>query len=200
MPTRHRLPAAAISLLAVALLGSTLASALQAQSPAARGPMLFASIDLERVFNEVEWKNSAERGLDELRQTFDAEKERLRELVEGFEQDVAMTMPGTPQYVRAEGKLKQSAIKYGAYVDFSELKLEAERAIARKKIYEDIIRASESFSKSSGIGYLISADSFRSVESGNEIAIIQQMALRRVLYSDGNFDVTDDLIAWINDG
>lgn len=191
------------SVIPAAVVGfALLLLALAASPPGERspGPLLIAHVDLERVFNEINPKSQAEVELEQTRLRCDKRKEELRNEVELLKGDLELLVPGTEQYQKAERKLRDAAIAYSAWVEFAKAKIEHDRAEARKEIYEQIGRSSASFAQARGFGYLVSDDSSRKVEEGNELQIIQQMAFRRLLYAEHSFDVTDELIEWINSG
>ncbi len=182
----------------VGAIGFGLAAAPQADPRP--GPMLYAHADLERVFNEINPKSEAEVTLEQLRQEFQKRKDTLRGEAETLKQDLDLLVPGTEAHEKAERKYRDAAIAYSAFVEYSKAKLEKERAVARRSIFEHILRSAQAFAQANGIANILSDDSRRAVEEGTELQIVQQMAFRRLIYSDESFDVTDDLIEWINSG
>lgn len=186
--------------LAVLCLAVTFAVPRDPPAQPAEGPMLVAHIDLERVFNEISAKSQAEVQLEEMRQQFEKKKDELRGQVEFLRDDLELMVPGTDTYEKAERKLREATIDYSAYVEFSKARLERERSTARKTIFQQILRSAESFAKVRGISYLLSDDSIRAVEEGTELQVVQQMAFRRMIFADSSFDVSGDLIEWINLG
>lgn len=193
-------------LIALAAVVGAIAFGLAAAPPAepdaspTAGPMLLAHVDLERVFNDINPKSQAEAQLEQMQQQFQKRKDELRGEAELLKQDLDLLVPGTEQHEKAERKYRDAAIAFSAYVEFSKAKLEKERAEARRTIFEHIVSSADSFAKAHGIAYIMSDDSGRKVEPGNEMQIVQQMAFRRLIYADHSFDVTDDLIEWINFG
>ena len=48
------------------------------------------------------------------------------------------------------------------------------------------------------IDFIVTNDSMLPLQDGNDIQIVQQLALRRVVYANPSFDITDELIGWMN--
>lgn len=161
-------------------------------------PAIIASVDLEKVFNDSGLRAEAEIELDQLKQRFQEEADALRKEATRLEQDLDLLVPGTPQYQKAEKEYKQVALDFRALVEFNKVKLGAKRAKARKDIFDQIIRAAGSFAGAHGIDYILADDSRVNLQEGSELQIVQQISLRRVVYADPAFDITDELIGWIN--
>ncbi|MFB3138439.1 MAG: OmpH family outer membrane protein [Phycisphaerales bacterium] len=161
-------------------------------------PAIIASVDLEKVFNDIGLRAEAEIELDQLKQRFQEEADALRKEATRLEQDLDLLVRGTPQYQKAEKEYKQVALDFRALVEFNKAKLGARRAEARKEIFDQIVRAAGSFAGAHGIDYILADDSRVNLQEGSELQIVQQISLRRVVYADPAFDITDELIGWIN--
>ncbi|MCZ6493889.1 MAG: OmpH family outer membrane protein [Planctomycetota bacterium] len=161
-------------------------------------PAIIASVDLEKVFNDIGLRAEAEIELDQLKQRFQEEADALRKEATRLEQDLDLLVRGTPQYQKAEKEYKQVALDFRALVEFNKAKLGARRAEARKDIFDQIVRAAGSFAGAHGIDYILADDSRVNLQEGSELQIVQQISLRRVVYADPAFDITDELIGWIN--
>lgn len=181
---------------------SLLVAALLAPSYAAwtaPGPAIIASVDLERAFNKTGRRVKAEERLEQLAEVYRVEIERLRSAAEQSKMDMEMLVPGTPKYKEAESAWKQAVLDYRAMVEFSKGKLDAKRAEARKNIYQQIIDAAAGFAEANGIDFIVADDSVIDLQQGTDLQIVQQMSLRRVVYANEAFDVTDELITWLNE-
>jgi Skp family chaperone for outer membrane proteins len=191
--------------LLVVLGGSLLLAALAAPLYASRprndgpGPLLIAHVDLERVFNECNLRAGGEAELETMRQRFDGQINELKTQVELLRQDVSMFQEGTEKYKAAERKFKEAAISLQAMVEYCKGRLDAARLEARKRILQQILQAAETFAMANNIAYVVSDDSTIDLDQVDEVQLVQRMALRRVLYAHPEFDLTDDLLAWINE-
>jgi Skp family chaperone for outer membrane proteins len=191
-----RSPAAIlVVLLAAAVLGPSYAmwnAAIPVQ------PAIIASVDLERCFNEIERRAEAETALEALAESFRIELERKRDEADLLKQDVELYAPGTEKHDAATDAWTQAVLDYRATVEFTKAKLDARRAEARKEVYQRILVAAGSFAQQNGIDFIFADDSVIDVQQGTDIQIVQQMSLRRIVYANTAFDITDDLILWIN--
>ena len=163
-------------------------------------PAVIAGVDLERVFNEINVRADREIELEELNVRLRKTRETLRREADRLKQDlVELYAVGSDEYKKAEKKWKNKVIEYQATVEFSRAKLLAAQTEARKKIYQAIIGAANALASANGIDFIISDDSVIDLQDGNDLQIVQQMSLRRVVYANPELDVTNDLIAWINE-
>ena len=48
------------------------------------------------------------------------------------------------------------------------------------------------------VDYILADDSGIDLMEGTDLQVVQQMSLRRLVYANPSYDVTEDLIAWIN--
>jgi len=161
-------------------------------------PAIIGSVDLEKVFNQIDRRAEAETELEALAETFKQEREALRQIAEQAKMDLDMLAPGTEKYEKAEDAWTQAVLNYRAAVEFSKAKLDAKRAEARKIIYQVIVIEAARFAAANGVDYILADDSGIDLVEGTDLQIVQQMSLRRLVYANPSYDVTEDLIAWIN--
>jgi Skp family chaperone for outer membrane proteins len=191
-----RSPAAlAIVLLAAAVF---LAPSYAARFAPPAHPAIIASIDLEKVFNEIDRRATAEAGLEQMAEQFRLEAERLRDIAEQAKMDMELLVPGTDKYEAAQDAWTQAVLEYQASTEFFRKKLDAKRAEARKTIYREIVEEAAGFAQANGVDYIVADDSGMDLLEGSDLQIVQQMSLRRLVYANPSYDVTEDLIAWIN--
>ncbi|MHC4447124.1 MAG: OmpH/Skp family outer membrane protein [Planctomycetota bacterium] len=162
------------------------------------GTAVVAHVDLERVFNECILLDKAEEELQQQAGEYQKEVDRLRAEVDLAQQDLEILIPGSEQHKKAEKALIQLVVEYQAYAEFSRASLEQLRAASRMTIFERIREAAEAYAIANNIGYIITNDANSKIQIGPDVQVIQQLLLRRVVYADPEFDVTDDLIDWIN--
>lgn len=160
---------------------------------------IVTTVDFERVFDEVDRRADAEFVLDKLDEELRGQMETLRQEADRLKQDLALLVPGTEQYEKTEKEYKQAVLDFGAMVEFRKAKLDAARARARAEIYEQIIKSAATYAAANGIAYIIADDSETDFARGTDRQIVQQMLLQRIIYASPECDITDDLIAWINE-
>ena len=84
-------------------------------------------------------------------------------------------------------------------VEFRKAKLDAVRARARAEIGQQIVKSAATYAAANGIAFIIADDSETNFTQGTDRQIVQQMLLQRIIYASPECDITDDLIAWINE-
>ncbi len=84
----------AVLIAAALLLGPAYAGWLV--TPAA--PAIIGSVDLEKVFNEIDHRAEAETALEALAEQFQQKREELRQIAEQKRMDMDLLAPGTDKY------------------------------------------------------------------------------------------------------
>ena len=161
-------------------------------------PPVIGTLDLERVFNDIDRRNQAEGDLEAKLQPYRTRADDLRTEAKRLREDLDMLAPGTRKYGHAQKQLTQVALDYRAMIEFIQLKLDAALADARRDLFEQIIEATTTYAQANGIDFIITDDSTLPIQNGTDNQIVQQLALRRVVYANDAYDVTDGLIAWMN--
>ncbi len=161
-------------------------------------PPVIATVNLERVFNNIELLKQAEVALQAEVKIFQDRQQELRAEVERHAADLEMYAPGTEKYDTAQKQHMQSALDFRAMVEFIEYRLDATRAEARRELFAEIIEEAAKYAEKNGIDFLFTNDSKQTLESGTDMQIVQQLALRRIIYANDAYDITDKLIDWIN--
>jgi Skp family chaperone for outer membrane proteins len=185
------LASAAVAAAAVSLRGGA--------PPQHPGSVMVATTDLERVFNGIDRLKKAEAQLEQKLKPFRDQADALKLEAEKLRMDVDSLAPGTKMHEEAQKKLSRKAWEFRAQVDFINARLDAARGEARSGLFQDIQAAAGDFCREQGIDLLVADDSGLPVQPGNDIQVVQQLALRRVVYSNPAMDVTDALIKWINE-
>jgi len=162
-------------------------------------PATIGSVDLEKVFNEIDRRAEAETALEALAEQFQQRREELRQIAEQKRMDMDLLAPGTNKYADAQDAWTQAVLDYRAAVEFSKTKLDAKRAEARTTIYRKIVDEAARFAQANGIDFILADDSGIDLMEGTDLQIVQQMSLRRLVYATPANDVTYDLITWINE-
>ncbi len=195
--TRHTPIARGAFVLGLVLVAASLAWPRQSGSGGeGPGPVLMASVNVQRVFNECVLKAEAELRLQEVKDAFNRELEALRTQAKALKADLDLLMPGTEKHRETEKKLKDATIAFQAREKFAEARLAEANNRAKGEVLREINQAVADYSRKHGIAYMVNDDS--TIAEGDDPRLVQEIALRRVVFADPAFDVTDDVIAWIN--
>ena len=161
-------------------------------------PPVICTVNLERVFNDIKRRNEAESDLEKDLTVYQVQADELRKEAERLAQDIEALVPGTEKHEQAQKQLTKTALDYRAMVEFIQLKLDSRRAEARRGLFSQIMAATAEYAEANGIDFIITNDSKLAIQAGTDMQIVQQLALRRVVYANDTFDATDGLIAWMN--
>ncbi len=162
-------------------------------------PAVIAFVDLQKVFNDSDKRADAQAELEALGQQLDDRVEALRQEINTLQADLDLLVRGTPKYDEAEKTLLAAAADLRAWIEFKAAKLDAKTAQRRTQVYDEIVLAATEFAEQHSIDFILTDDSILELRPGTDVQVVQQMSLRRVVYANPEFDITDELIAWINE-
>ncbi len=182
----------------IVFVAAVIAPAYGVWTAALLNPPVIGSVDLERVFNDIDARSKAEAGLKVAMQEFDTRLQELRAEAERLAEDRDMLVAGTAKFDKAQKELMQAALDYRAMTEFVQLKLDATRAEMRRDLFNKIVTEAADYAENNGIDFIITNDSQLPIQDGTDIQVVQQLALRRILYANAAYDITDELIEWIN--
>jgi len=161
-------------------------------------PPVIGTVNLERVFHDIQARQLAEGVLQSDIEIYETRKLELRAEAKRLDADLEMLVPGTKRYDAVQKQQMQAALDFRAMGEFIQYKLDTTRAEARRKLFDEIIGEAAKYAAANGIDFLLTDDSKLSLQSGTDMQIVQQLALRRIIYANDAYDITDKLIDWIN--
>ncbi len=188
-PRSRRLPA---------FLAGAAVAALAAAAAFPDRPAKVASVDIERIFLQIDEQKSAEGAVKLLGERMAAEKDRLSRELQDLNAELESYKPGSAPYNETLQKVEAAIGAMSAQDQFGQLKVEAERANAMRTMYAHIREAAAAVAKEAGIDYVLINDSLPPIEPAGFVATRQQLAMRRVLFAAGDMDITDTVIARAN--
>ncbi len=162
-------------------------------------PAVIGFVDLQKVFNDSNKRAEAQAELEALGQQLDDQEESLRQDIKTFQANLGLLVPGTPKYEESEGTLVAAAADLRAWIEFKAAKLDAKTAQRRTQVYDEIVLAATEFAEQHNIDFILTDDSILELRPGSDVQVVQQMSLRRIVYANPEFDITDELIAWFNE-
>ena len=173
------------------------AYALLSMAPAR--PAVIGFVDLQKVFNDSNKRAEAQAELEALGQQLDDQEESLRQDIKTLQANLDLLVPGTPKYDESERTLVAAAADLRAWIEFKAAKLDAKTAQRRTQVYDEIVLAATEFAEQHNIDFILTDDSILELRPGSDVQVVQQMSLRRIVYANPEFDITDELIAWFNE-
>ena len=162
-------------------------------------PAVIGFVDLQKVFNDSDKRAEAQAELEALGQQLDDWEEELRQEIKTRQADLEFLVPGKPKHKEAEKTLVTAAANLRAWIEFKAAKLDAKTAQRRTQVYDEIVLAATDFAEQHNIDFILTDDSIVELRPGPDVQVVQQMSLRRIVYANPEFDITNELIAWINE-
>ena len=161
-------------------------------------PARVGSVDIERIFTSLDEQKSSEASIKELGEKMAGEKDKLSRALQDLNGELESYKPGTPPYNETLKKVEGAIGAMSAQDQFGQLKVEAERANAMRSLYVRVREAATAVAKESNIDYVIINDAIPPIEPAGFAATRQQLAMRRVLFANGEMDITDAVIGKAN--
>lgn len=181
-----------VALIAVSMLAVTTATGRFAPTATVVG-----TIDLPRVIDELdEWKAELAR-VEAAGQAFEAEVTRRTEEAELLRADLEDFVAGTKKHEDAQKELKRATINLKAFMMNAERREVAAKTRAVLRIYEHIRKSAGDLAEREGYGLILVDDSSLAInEQSNDV--LGEIASRQVLYTQKSLDVSEALIAYMN--
>jgi Skp family chaperone for outer membrane proteins len=185
-----------IALLAVVVTHNTTAGRFMAPN----GPTTVAVIDLERAVAGLSQWQVAKTEIENIGETLDEQLRQQKSVVDAAEADLDAYAPGTAEYDAAQERYSQRVIEYESLSEFFRRKIAVERARRLREVYSQIKVSLKILSIERGYDIVLVDDSKVPLPDENvgmqEITL--QISARRILYSADEVDITDELIARMN--
>jgi len=187
----------------VVLLGAALVLVLGYQAVASRSqnappPVTAATVDLEKVFNNLDARGAEDQRLQTLFEQMQAEDKQRSAELQQLQDALEVEVPGTEKYQQAEERLVRKTLEYQAWVEFKQRQLDREKALVLQKLYNDIKQSLGEMAEQQGYDLILLDDSVKELAPGGEQSVNQQISARRVLYANPAIDITEDLIIRMN--
>jgi len=189
--TTHRGAAVLVVVAATALLiGASLRPAMP--------PAVIAAVDLERLFNSLEEQAAADLALQRMADEMNVDVERRRREIDELRDEQESFQAGSASYRDLGRKIELAALELRAMVEFNRQKIEARRADFIRGLYLRIRDAVKLISQRDGINAVFLDDTIPALDRGDPNMVLQQISARRMIYFDKTFDITDEVISYMN--
>ncbi len=172
------------------------------RSPASRPPVpslaTVATVDLERLFSNLDEKGAADISLQALADDLQQESEAKSREIELLEQNLDLFPAGSEQYQEATEQFLEATVKLQSFVEFGRGKIDFRKGVTLKRLYMSIKEATRLLAEREGYAVVLVDDSIVNLQSGTEADMIRQISARRMLYASPRVDITDALIMQMN--
>ncbi|MHC4446333.1 MAG: OmpH/Skp family outer membrane protein, partial [Planctomycetota bacterium] len=157
-----------------------------------------ATVDLERVFSNLDEKVAADIRLQALADDLQKQSEAQTREIELLEQNLDLFPAGSEKYQEAEEKFLEATVKLQAYVEFGRRKIDFQKGATLNRLYMSIKGAARLLAERDGYAIVVVDDSIVELQSGTEAEMTRQISARRMLYASPRIDITDALIRQMN--
>jgi Skp family chaperone for outer membrane proteins len=188
------------TVLLLMVLGAILGHTTQANLAGAPvAPAIVATVDLERIFVNLEARGAADAALTKLADELDAAGQKQRDAIELLRQDLEFFPPASKKYQETSQEIAKLSFKLKAYLDFAVRKLDSAKSKSLRQLYADIKTAIEEEAKDKGYDLVVVDDSIVKLPAdASEQETMRQISGRRLLYSTSQIDITEDVVARMN--
>jgi Skp family chaperone for outer membrane proteins len=188
-----------VETIAVAAFALALGAAvLRPLAPAAE-PSRLATIDLEKTYNSIQRYSDIQTRLKKLAEDLEKQVAAAETTVKDLESELDSFQPGSDAQAAAVQKLQAAVGELRAQQQFANAKIEMERARALRDTYVAIKDAARRFAEREGYDYILLDDSLPEMDPANAAKTMQQISARRFIFANHKSDVTDALIAFMNE-
>ncbi len=172
------------------------------RSPASRPPVpslaTVATVDLERLFSNLDEKGAADIRLQALADDLQKESEAQSRDIELLEQNLDLFPAGSEKYQEATEKFLEATVKLQSLVEFGRRKIDFQKGVTLKRLYTSIKEETRLLAEREGYAVVVVDDSIVDLQSSTEADMIRQISARRMLYASPRVDITDALIMQMN--
>jgi Skp family chaperone for outer membrane proteins len=162
-----------------------------------------ATVNLPVVLEGLNQRADAESELrtlaDEIRVERDRRESELDDLTNQRKDEV-----DPDRQAELEEQIALKTLNYQAWLRFTSDKLDVERALLMQSLYRSIQASIKTMSEAEGFDLVLLSEGSDELvvnpeaQVSREAQIRQQMSMRRVVYSNPAVDITDDLVARMN--
>jgi Skp family chaperone for outer membrane proteins len=192
-------PPLALAVIGVASL-AILAGAARTVLDLPTRPPIVATVDLERLFNNLDLRQAGEDRVASIGAGFDTQLEELRGRIESLQADLENFEQGGEDWLQINDTVQSTISEYRAIEQYAQLKIEAERSKAMKSVYETIKSEIASFAaaQTPPIDFVLIDDTIPDLEPSTADAMLKQISARRMVYATTQFDITEAVLARMN--
>jgi len=161
-------------------------------------PTVMAFVDIQSIFNSLEERaqmfSDAEAFAEDLQEDIITRRHKITDI----DSEIELYKDGSEKRKELEQKQKLDSLAYNVFVECCEGKLKRFEARGIRSMYDNIRAAAEKLSKENGWDVVFVNDAAVKLPDGDNPNIMGEISSRRVLYANIEFDVTDQLIEYMN--
>jgi Skp family chaperone for outer membrane proteins len=185
------------ALVAALTLWPKASPAVQGAAPASI-PANIAVVDVEKVFNSLTERNELQRQLQDYAGQLQADLKKAEDDAKAAA-TTAQALGDGPEKRTAVAKAAELQISLRAKREVSEAMLDQRTSELFRNLFAKIQGATKKLAESRGVTMVIASDeSVKVAEQANTAETQRIISMRRILFASKGHDLTDDLIAQLN--
>lgn len=155
-----------------------------------------AVCDVVKVFGNYQKAKDLEAKMIENRRNLKAEDDKRIKQLESLEQTLKALNPTSPDYISTLNDMTEQTIARETWMKFQGAKETKERIRLTEEMYKEIVKLAGTIAKEQGYQIVLSADETTAEPNPDIEKLISQ---RKVLYADPSIDLTDTVMARLNE-
>jgi len=168
------------------------------QSPS-KGATSVAVVNIPEVSERYHRRADLEAQFELVRADLNKKREELKDKITRAGQSLQEELkPGTSEYHARERELAMLQAELQYFVESEGRRIERKLAGSLKLIFDDIQDAVREIAKQRNIEIVLSADQLPEAAPENTSQVRQQIVLQKILYWHPNVDITEDVVAHLN--
>ena len=162
-------------------------------------PLKIATASAARIFMGMKEKTDVRAKLDEQVKDLRAQEESRRQKVKDLQSQMELLKPDSPQYEEANKAFTAAAIDFKNWGELSQAQAARQEKMLTKMLFDKITAAIAEIAKERGIDLVFAEQPPFAIERMSPQELQQAMVQRQVLYSNASIDLTQDVIARLDE-
>ena len=154
--------------------------------------------DVVVVFNEYQRAKDLTLRLNERRDALRAENEKRGKAIDVLRTELEGLKAGSKEYEQRLNEVQRLTIERTAWLQFQESLIMRDHQRLTREMYEQILRMIQTVAEQQGFLMVLQRDK-ESLDSQTTQELVQKIASRKVLYNHASVDITDGVLARLND-
>lgn len=155
-----------------------------------------ACVDVILLFNEYQRQKDLNEELKQIQDALEQEDQQRRARIAEYEETISVMDSSDPAMTKRMAELLEMQIQYKNWGEIKRAHLTREAAIWSARIYEEILKATETVAKNQGHTIVLYKDQFQFVPDPQ--AIQEQIRLRKLIYADPTVDISQAVLDRLN--
>ena len=176
----------------ILIAGATAQNALKAK------PTAVAVVDIAGIYNALGQKQVLAAESEQMVTRAEKEHELKIEHLKQLQADLELMQPGDAAYNKKRYELQLEAVQIKAWREFQKQRIAHEEAIRKEQLYRQILDAIGAFAQTNGYDMVLYKERTVNFAGANQSQVDALIALRKVLWSREELDITDAVTAKMN--